>query len=206
MRGLNPYVVYGLIALAAVALIAAVISAIRTRQTNRQGIEQALTFRYSLGLRALAMLAAFGVPAGITVYILTTRQRNPNSGVILAAYVFFVVFGLPLFWETIRYMVRTTPFGIERRSAWSRYRAFGWEDVRGIRFNPYFSYFVVESNKGVKIRIHALVARLDEILQQIELNLPPAALTHARKGYERLGRTLPKIGNEPILEARPPRP
>lgn len=205
MRGLNPYVVYGLIAIASIALIAAIVSAARSRRSRGGDNTNVHVFRYSLGIRALTFLIAVGVPAGLTIYVLTTRVRNPDFASIMAAYVFCALVGMPLFWETIRFLVRITPAGIERRSAWGRYRGLSWDEIRAVKFNPYLAYFIFEGESGQKIRVHALIARLNELLHHIETYLPPASIVTARIGYERLGRSLPKVGNEPILEARPPR-
>ena len=39
----------------------------------------------------------------------------PNSRYIVGIDLVFATLGLPLYWETIRYYVRVTPAGIERR-------------------------------------------------------------------------------------------
>jgi hypothetical protein len=168
-------------------------------------IEGTIVFRYYFALQALAYVCTFLVPAGLTILMRFYRFRGEDASYLAGAYVLFGGLGLPVFWEVTRYYARLTPAGVERRSAWRPRKIFAWDEVSEVRFNSFNSWFIFVAEDGQRIRVPALIGRLPEFLRLIESRLLPESLKRARTGYERLGRAMPRLGNEPVLEARPPR-
>lgn len=205
MRLHFPFATYGLIA-ASVIILMAVMSwaAQRGRPAARAG-GRTLVFRYNFVFRWFALFAAFGVPAGITMLVVTFRPRGDDVWYVFAIYALFASVGLPLFWETSRYYVRVTPTEIERRSAWSGVRTLAWDEIREVTYSSFNAWFAFVAESGETIRVHGLISGMSELLRYVESRLSPATLAKARAGYERFNRPLPKLGNEPVLEARPPR-
>lgn len=204
MRGpAFPYLSYALFAVG-VLLVIVLLSWIaqRVRSTS---IERSFIFRYPFMLRALTFFGAFVIPATILPLIRAFRLRGDDSWYIVGPTLLIASIAIPLYWENIRYFVWVTPAGIERRSAWRPRRFFAWDDISEVRYNTFNSWFVFRTENGQAFRVHAMIARVDEFLRLIEQYLPATSLICARTGYERLGRALPKLGNEPILEALPPR-
>lgn len=168
-------------------------------------VDGTVVFRYHFALQAVAFFIAFGVPAGLTAVGSAFRYRRDEVGFLYDAYMAAAAIGLPVFWEATRFAVRVTQFGLERRSAWRAYRVLIWDEICEVRYNSFNSWFVFVDESGRKIRVPAMLGGLTEFLRLVESRLPPESLVRARTGYDRLGRVMPKLGNEPILEARPPR-
>jgi hypothetical protein len=74
-----------------------------------------------------------------------------------------------------------------------------------LRYSSINSWFVFLAEDGQRIRVPALIGRLTEFLRLIESRVLPEFLVGARTGYDRVGRAMPRVGNEPVLEARAPR-
>jgi hypothetical protein len=205
MRNAFPWLSVSLIGLGTIAFICVLAWSVQ-RSRRVPGLGQTIfDFRYKLIVRAIAAFAAFGVPAGFAMLLLWYRPLRHETAYIIAVYLICAGLGLPLFWETGRYLLRVTPNGIERRSGWTPYRVLTWDDVAEVRYSSLNAWFVFVAENGEKIRVHALIDRLNDLLRLAEGRLPPTALIKARTGYERIGRALPKLGSEPVLEARPPR-
>ncbi len=205
MRHVIPFLSYGMIALGAIIFMALMSWTAQRGGPAAGSGSQSHTFRYKFAIRWFALFAAFGVPIVITALIAAFPPRAGAVWYVMGAYVLFVAIGIPLFWETSRYYVSVGAKGLERRSAWTGLRSIPWDDIGEVTYSPFNAWFVFASESGDKIRIHSLIGGLNHFLQLVEMHLPPAALTKARTGYTRLGRAMPRLGNEPILEARPPR-
>jgi hypothetical protein len=168
-------------------------------------IEGTYVFRYHFAFQALAYVCAFVVPAGLTILNRFYRFRGDDAWYLGGAYVIFGGLGLFVFWEVTRFYVRLTPAGVEGRSAWRPRKILTWDEVSELRYSSFNSWFVFFTEDGQRIRVPALIGRLTEFLRLIESRLLPESLVRARTGYDRAGRAMPRLGNEPILEARPPR-
>jgi hypothetical protein len=198
---LLPSLTYGLIAAGLILLV----GLLAWSWQRPRWVAGTAVFRYHFALQASAFFIAFGVPAGLTAVGSAFRYRRDEIAYFYDAYLGAAAVGLPLFWEATRFFVRVTQFGIECRSAWRPYRVLIWDEIREVRYNPFNSWFVFVDESGQRIRVPAVVGRLTEFLHLVESRLPPETLVKARTGYDRLGRVMPKLGNEPVLEARPPR-
>jgi hypothetical protein len=205
MRGVLLPLSYILIATGLVVVLGVMAWAGRRARPPVSGNEQSLLFRYSAALRWFAIFAAFGIPIGITLLVVAYPPRGKEVWYVIGVYALFAALSVPLFWETSRYYVRLTPTGIERRSAWGGLRSCDWDDLQEVRYSPLNSWFVFVAVSGEKIRVHTLLAGLNDLFQFVESRVPADRLRHARKGYERLRRPFPWRGDEPVLEPRRPR-
>jgi hypothetical protein len=165
-----------------------------------------LLLRYNPLFRGFVAAAAVLLPVGLTALVLAFPPRPREVGHVVGLYFAFAAITLPLVWEAAWYYVRLTPAGIEHRSPWRGLRFVRWADVRQVTFNPANAWFVIHARDGRPVRAHVWVADLPELLRQVERHVPASALKGARTGYARVGRPFPPLPDEPVLEARPPRP
>ena len=205
MRGLLPFLTYGLIAVCVVFLLGIMAWAAKRGRPTAGGEEHSVVFRYNIVLRVFAFLAAFGIPIGITALVIAFPPRREEIGYVIGVYAIFAGLSLPLYWETSRHYVLISPEGIERRSAWFGFRFIAWDEVAKVTYSQVNAWFVFHAENGEKIRVSALISGLNDLLRLVEMRLPARVLREARAGYERLGRPFPKSDDEPRLEARPPR-
>lgn len=205
MRGLLPFMIYGLIAVCVIFLLGIMAWAAKRGRPAPGADENSVVFRYNIILRVFAFLAAFGIPAGITALVIAFPPKREEIGYVIGVYALFAGLSLPLYWETSRYYVLISPEGIERRSAWLGFRFIAWDDLTSVTYSQINAWFVFQAENGEKIRISALISGLNDLLRLVEMRVHPSVLKPARTGYDRLGRPFPKNDDEPRLEPRPPR-
>ncbi len=80
-----------------------------------------------------------------------------------------------------------------------------WDDVESVVWSAVNAWFEFVGRDGDRIRVHAFVTGLNDLLQAAEAEVLPMALKGARAGYTRVGRPFPHLPDEPVLEARQPR-
>jgi hypothetical protein len=205
MRGVLLPLSYVLIATGLIVVLGVMALAGRRGRLPASDNEQSLLFRYSATLRWFAIFAAFGIPIGITLLVVAYPPRGRQVWYVIGVYALLAAISVPLFWETSRYYVRLTATGIERRSAWGGLRSFNWDHIQEVRYSQVNSWFIFVAFSGEKIRVHTLLAGLNDLLQFVESRVPADRLRQAKKGYERMRRPFPWQGDEPVLEPRRPR-
>ncbi len=169
------------------------------------GGDRVLVLRHNSLFRWLALLAALVLPVGLTALLRFYPPTRPEVPYLVAAYIVLGLVTLPLVWESSRYYLRVTPTGLECRSPWRGVRTLAWDDVESVVWSAVNAWFEFVGRDGDRIRVHAFVTGLNDLLQAAEAEVLPMALKGARAGYTRVGRPFPHLPDEPVLEARQPR-
>ena len=204
---------YGRVNPLTIALMAGclVVLALLLASSARHGLPRpvpggpARLFRHNGLFRGFALVAAVGLPVGLAALLYSHPPRRSDVPYLVGLNLVFAVITLPLVWEAGRYYVLATPAGLECRSPWRGVRALAWEDVVEVRYSGTNAWFEFVGRDGDRIRAHAFVGGLGDLLSLAEARIPASALKGARPGYTRLGRPFPPLPDEPVLEAKAPR-
>ena len=203
MPGLSPTLTYGLIALGVLGVLGLLAAVARRDRPLPTGPDEVLV-RHSPGFRLFTSLAALGFPLGLTVLFTLFPPPRAEARYALGAFLVIVALTLAFYWEAVRYYVFATRQGIEGRSAWRGTRYFAWGDVQEVTFNHAAGWFAFRAWDGDRIRVHWSALGVADLLRLVETHVPANVLQKARPGWERLGRSLARPWDEPVLEARPP--
>jgi hypothetical protein len=162
-------------------------------------------FRHNGLFRGFAIAAAAGLPVGLAGLLYFHPPQRADVPYLVGLFLVFAIITLPLVWEAGRYYVLVTPAGLECRSPWRGVRALAWDDVVDVRYSAMNAWFEFVGRDGDRIRAHAFVAALNDLLALVEARVPASVLKGARAGYARIGRAFPPLTDEPVLEAKAPR-
>ncbi|HEX3147037.1 MAG TPA: hypothetical protein VHR66_03085 [Gemmataceae bacterium] len=166
-----------------------------------------LLFRHNSLFRWVTLLAALGLPMGLTALLFLYPPQKSEIPYFVCIYLVFALVTLPFVWEAGRYYLLVTANGLECRSPWRGSRTIAWTDLQSMSFSLVNAWFEFESEDGDRIRVHSFVAGLNNLLAAVEAQIPARSLKSARSGYARVGRPFPPLVEEPVLEAlRPRRP
>ena len=92
-----------------------------------------MTFTHVLPFKVIALLMLLGMPVAIAFM---SRKSPPGDPYVLPlVYSLFVVLGLPLCWEGLRFAVTISPDGIDCKSPWRRPRSLRWSEVREVAWS-----------------------------------------------------------------------
>jgi Bacterial PH domain len=203
MRGLSPLLAHGLILVGLVGLLG--LLAWSARRGRPDAGPTTLLIRHSSAFRLTTLLIALAMPVALMLAYSILPAVREEGRYVLAAFSIVMAVTLPMFWEAARYYVFVTPHGLECRSPWRAPRYFAWDDVRQVTFNSATGWFAFRAWDGDRIRVPSAAAGVPELLRMVEAHLSPSALKKARAGWERVGRAFPRLLDEPLLEAKPPR-
>jgi hypothetical protein len=144
--------------------------------------DDAVTFRYTLGMRRLALLLGFGSLLGLTILaIVHPPQDRGEMWVIYTFYMFFGVMCAAMIRETSGFAVRITEKGLDCRPAFRCRRFVTWDEVARISSGQMNKDFVLCTHGGYRFRIPAVfMPDLDLFLAEIEKRLPPGAWLEVR--------------------------
>jgi hypothetical protein len=164
-----------------------------------------LLFRHNSLFRIVTLMAAIGLPVGLTGLMIVYPPQRSEVPYFVAAYLIFAAMTLPFVWEAGRYYLLVTSNGLECRSPWRGSRTIAWGDLSAMNYSAVNAWFEFQSEEGDRIRVHSFVAGLNDLLGAVEARVPARALKGARTGYSRVGRPFPTLVDEPVLEALRPR-
>jgi hypothetical protein len=151
----------------------------------------ALLLRHSLWFRGFALVAILGMTLFLTIMAFVSPPKEDEVWIVFVVVGGFVVLGLPLIWESMRFGLIVVPEGLDCRSPWRGARFLTWDEVEAVRFGGVGSWFIVRAKDRWKFRVPLLVPGLSRFLEQCERHLPLSALEEARAGYDRVGRPFP---------------
>jgi hypothetical protein len=190
----------------------AVLLALLTATSARRGLprqlpgDQVILVRHSPVFRGFVLLAAVLIPTGIIVALRYYPPRRDDVPYLLGLYLVVTGLVVPMVWEAGRFYLLATPDGLEGRSAWRGVRVIAWDDVDAVGYSPLNAWFEFRGRDRQKIRVLVFAAGLNDLFRLVEANVPADALKPARFGYARIDRPFPPLPDEPVLEARRPRP
>jgi hypothetical protein len=155
-----------------------------------------LVFRHSILFRGFSLLAAFGIPLGITALVLVNPpKKDGDVTAIVCLYALFGALSAPLLWESMRFSLTVSPEGLDCRSPWRPGRFVAWEEVQKLTYGGASQWFIIHTKDRWKFRVSIFVSGLNQFLEQFEKHLPQEALAGARQGYQWVGR--PFYGDVP---------
>ncbi len=150
-----------------------------------------VTFRHGALLRAFAVLAFFGAPMllGLWVLFFPPRSNTTLAPAIVTAALLGVA-GILLVWEAFQFQLTISPAGLECRSPWKGRFSQTWEQVTAIEYSAVNAWFVVKFPDGA-FHVSTLVPGVSRFLEECERRLKPEQIAGAKRGYASLRRKWP---------------
>src|SRR5262249_58543406 len=94
-----------------------------------------LVFRHSILFRGFSLLAAFGIPLGITALVLVNPPKKEGDvTAIVCLYALFGALSAPLLWESMRFSLTVSPEGLDCCSPWRAGRFVAWDEVQNLTY------------------------------------------------------------------------
>jgi hypothetical protein len=152
-----------------------------------------LVFRYNALLKAIALVAAVGMPIVITAFLVEHPPKNTNDYIAIPClYGLFIGLGGFMLWETLAFSLVAGPEGLIGNSPWRGRQVIGWNEIETVSYNRQMAWFVIHGTGDRKIRVSFFVSGLKALLEECEKHVPPERLLSARSGYALVGQPFPK--------------
>ncbi len=152
---------------------------------------ETVVVRHGALLRAFAVLAFFGAPMLLGLWILFFPPRSEATlAPIIVAAVLLGVAGILLVWEAFQFQLTITPAGLECRSPWKGRFSHAWDRVTALEYSAVNAWFVVKFPDGA-FHVSTLVPGVSRFLEECEGRLKPEQLANTEPGYRKLGRKWP---------------
>jgi hypothetical protein len=176
-----------------VALMASLMYFARRDQPIADPSDGAQIVRYSPSSRAFAIIAAFGIPIGISVWVFVEPPPNRREHIAaLELYALFACLSAPMLLQYQGFALLVSPEGLDCRSPWRARQFFPWEEIEQLSYNPFFGLFVVCATSDRAFRVPLLVKPLNAFLDECEQRLSVDQLVGAKRGYNLVGRNFPE--------------
>lgn len=151
-----------------------------------------ITFRHGKLLRAFAVLAFFGAPMllGLWIVLFPPRSDFTRLPIILAAAVLGIM-GLLLIWEAFQFQLTISPQGLECHSPWKGRSTHSWEQLMAVAYSRWNAWFVLTFQGGRVFHVSSLIPGVGRFLEACEQHLKPEQMTGSEAGYRWLRRKRP---------------
>lgn len=151
-----------------------------------------ITVRHGALLRAFAVLAFFGAPMLLGLWVLFFPPRsNATLAPAIVTAALLGVAGILLVWEAFQFQLTISPAGFECRSPWKGRFSQTWEQVTALEYSAVNAWFILRFSGGGSFHVSTLVPGVSRFLEACESRLKPEQMANAEPGYRKLGRKWP---------------
>jgi endonuclease/exonuclease/phosphatase family metal-dependent hydrolase len=157
-----------------------------------------LHLRHGLLFRAYACGLFLGLELLLGSLVLFFPPESSLAiGLLVAAALITLVFGVILMWDASRFALTVTSQGLECRSPWRGPRTILWSEIERISFSIENLWFAIEPKSGPPFHVLAIVPGVSQFLAACEANLPVEKLFAAEPGYDWVWRKFPYVKDKP---------